>query len=439
MRDYKKTNIPLARKLRQNMTPWERKLWYEFLREYPVRFQRQKAIGNYIVDFFCASRDLVIELDGGGHYYEEQRIADAKRTASLEAMGLRVLRICNLDVDRNFRGVCEFIDNEVRKSLPQSAKPTAPSQRGPWCEASTEHNMLMKTNKRIFALGFFDGVHLGHQALLRQCVTLAKEQNCQPAAITFDRHPQALYLDTPPALISTETDRQLLLRQYGMGPIYTFPVKTEVMSTPWEAFLEQLLEYGAAGFVCGDDFRFGFRGAGNSEKLKKFCEERGLPCVIVPEQTLDGVRISSTYIRRQIESGDMATAVKFLGHPLFLTGEVVAGRQLGRKLGIPTANLRLPAGLAVPKFGVYVCRALVDGTHYPAVTNIGTRPTVAGENVTVESWIRDYEGDLYGREITLEFHYFLRPEEKFADLEGLKRQIHADAEAARKHLQETLT
>ena len=134
----------------------------------------------------------------------------------------------------------------------------------------------MNVSKKIFTLGFFDGVHLGHQALLRQCVTLAKKQNCQPAAITFDHHPQALYLDTPPALISTETDRQLLLRQYGMGSIYTFPVTTEVMSTPWEAFLEQLLEYGAAGFVCGDDFRFGRCGEGNVEKLQAFCLQRNL-------------------------------------------------------------------------------------------------------------------------------------------------------------------
>ena len=132
MRDYNKANIPLAKELRKNMTPWERKLWYEFLRSYPIRFQRQKAIGNFIVDFFCAQANLVVELDGGGHYYVKQQQADAERTRQLESMGLKVVRICNLDVDRNFRGVCAFLDDEVQKSLPQSAKPTAPSQRGPW-------------------------------------------------------------------------------------------------------------------------------------------------------------------------------------------------------------------------------------------------------------------------------------------------------------------
>lgn len=132
MRQYNKANIPLAKELRKNMIPWERKLWYDFLRNYPVRFQRQKAIGNYIVDFFCASANLIIELDGGGHYQDEQRKADAERTSMLEGMGLKVLRVCNRDIDRNFRGVCEYLDIEVRKSLPQSAKPTALSQRGPW-------------------------------------------------------------------------------------------------------------------------------------------------------------------------------------------------------------------------------------------------------------------------------------------------------------------
>ena len=119
MRVYNKSNIPLARQLRKAMTPWERKLWYEFLRHYPIRFQRQKAIGNYIVDFFCARANLIIELDGGGHYTPEQLCADHIRTQALEAMGLKVVRICNRDIDLNFSGVCEFLEMEVQKSLPQ--------------------------------------------------------------------------------------------------------------------------------------------------------------------------------------------------------------------------------------------------------------------------------------------------------------------------------
>ena len=127
MKEYNKNNIPLAKTLRKNMTPWERKLWYEFLRYYPIRFQRQKAIGNYIADFYCAKAGLIIELDGGGHYTDEQKEKDNIRTAELENMDLRIIRICNLDIVRNFRGVTEYIDLTVKKSLPKSASLTAPS------------------------------------------------------------------------------------------------------------------------------------------------------------------------------------------------------------------------------------------------------------------------------------------------------------------------
>ena len=130
MKPYNKSNIPLAKNLRKNMTPWERKLWYEFLRDYPVRFQRQKAIGNYIVDFYCAKARLVIELDGGGHYTEKQIKNDEFRTKYLNNMGLSVLRICNIDIDNNFYNVCEHIDRTVKQSLPQSASQTAPSSEG---------------------------------------------------------------------------------------------------------------------------------------------------------------------------------------------------------------------------------------------------------------------------------------------------------------------
>ena len=293
----------------------------------------------------------------------------------------------------------------------------------------------MNERKRIFALGFFDGVHLGHQALLAECCRLAAELDMQTAAITFLAHPQSLYLPEPPLLISTEQDRELLLRHYGMGAIYKFPVTKEVMSTYWETFLEKLLEYGAAGFVCGHDFRFGHRGEGTAEKLEEFCRQRNLPCIVVPEQQLDGRRVSSTRIREKIEQGEMEGAVKLLGHPHILTGTVTRGQQLGRTLGIPTANLLLPENLAIPCFGVYACRCRIDGKTYLAVTNIGTRPTVAGVGITVEPWILDYEGDLYGRKITLEFHRFLRAEKKFASLEDLRQEILRNAEATRAYFQ----
>ena len=291
----------------------------------------------------------------------------------------------------------------------------------------------MADTKYIFALGFFDGVHLGHQALLRECCRLAAEMNCGTAAITFEHHPKSLFAGPVP-LISTVSDRIHLLEQYGIGHVRVYPVTHDVMGKPWEEFLGELVALGAAGFVCGDDFHFGRKGEGNSEKLAQFCAAHNLPCRVVSEQTLDGKRISSTRIRAKIEEGNMESATRLLGHPHTLTGMVVHGHQLGRTLGIPTANLRLPEGTVVPKFGVYACRAEIDGKTYPAVTNIGTRPTVAGAGITVEPWILDFSGDLYGRQIRVEFYRFLRPEMKFPDLQSLQQEIFRNAEETRAYL-----
>ena len=192
------------------------------------------------------------------------------------------------------------------------------------------------------------------------------------------------------------------------------------------------MEKGAAGFVCGDDFRFGFRGEGTALLLADFCRERNLPWAVVPAQTLDGIRVSSSHIRKLLEDGCMAQAVRFLGHPHMITGTVVAGRQLGRTIGIPTANIQLPQGVICPKHGVYACKAVVDGQVYLAVTNIGNRPTVGGHHVTVEPWLLDFEGDLYGKELTLLFYEFLRPEKKFDSLGQLQAEIQKNAQKVRK-------
>ena len=289
----------------------------------------------------------------------------------------------------------------------------------------------MDQNKRIFALGFFDGVHLGHQALLSECVRMARAMDVETAAVTFEAHPQSLFRSDVPPLLTTLEDRFRLLLRYGIDHIYPLPVTPEVMGKPWQAFLEGLIEWGAVGFVCGDDFRFGSRGAGDAEKLRQFCRERKLPCIIVPEQSLDGVRISSSYIRRQIETGDMATAVRFLGHGHFLTGQVVTGRKLGHKLGFPTANIELPEGVIVPRHGVYACRAFVGKESHMAVCNVGSRPTVEGHQVRTETWLLDFSGDLYGRSVTLEFLRFLRPEQRFQSLDALREAVLHDAEMTR--------
>ena len=291
-------------------------------------------------------------------------------------------------------------------------------------------------SKIIYALGFFDGVHIGHTQLLLRCHSLAYQHDCAAGVVTFGSHPDTLVLGSTPRLINSIEDREWLLREkYAMEAVLTLPFDEAMRTMPWEDFLEMLRrEHGAAGFVCGEDFRFGHRGSGTAASLQEYCRRENIPCHVVPDQMLEGIRVSSSYIRQQLEDGHMATAVKFLGHPHILSGEVVHGRALGRTLGVPTANLRLPEGLAVPKFGVYACSCLIDGVRYPAVTNLGTRPTVEGSHITVEPWILDFSGDLYGRRITLEFHYFLRPEMKFPSLDALRQEIHRNADETRAFL-----
>ncbi len=283
--------------------------------------------------------------------------------------------------------------------------------------------------KHIYALGFFDGVHLGHQALLTACRALAAATGHTAGVVTFLSHPDTLVQGIAPSLINTRADRKrLLCRQFHMDTLVELPFDRALMALPWQAFLALLEErHGAAGFVCGQDFRFGRHGEGTALRLADYCRERELPCTVVPEQALQGITVSSSHIRTLLEQGDVETANAFLGHPHILSGTVTAGKQLGRTIGIPTANLAFPRELAALPHGVYACRAITDTGVFPCVTNIGTRPTVSGQGVTVESWLMEYEGDLYGKPLTLEFYKFLRPEKKFPSLEALRREIQENA------------
>ena len=283
--------------------------------------------------------------------------------------------------------------------------------------------------KTIFALGFFDGVHLGHQALLKTCRDLATEYDCAPGVVTFSQHPDTLVSGNTPKLINTISDRQRLLTEMGAETIVTLPFDRRLMAMPWQSFIHLLLEtYNAAGFVCGDDFCFGFKGEGDAQKLQYFCQAKNLPFAVVPQQNMDNTRISSSHIRCLLENGEIEKANRFLGHPHILTGKVVSGRKLGRTIGIPTANIFVPDDLLLPKSGVYACRVHTDSGVYLAVTNVGNRPTVGGEHTTVESWLLDFSGDLYEKEITVELHAFLRPERKFPNLAALQEEIHRNKE-----------
>ncbi len=295
------------------------------------------------------------------------------------------------------------------------------------------------TPTTIYALGFFDGVHMGHGALLRQCKALAQEKGLKAGAITFGDHPLSLVQGKSPGLISTVEDRTSLMRSlYGIEEVIVLPFDKALMTMHWQTFFKMLLSrYHAAGLVCGHDYRFGNRGEGTPQLLQQACQEVGIPCVVVPEQRLDGVTISSTYIRKLIKDGDMERTRIFLGHPHLFTGPVVPGRHIGRTIGFPTANLFFPNTMLCPKKGVYASMVTVEGQRYMAVTNVGNRPTVGGGYTTVEAWLLDFSGDLYGKKVTLEFHKYLREERKFDTLEDLRREIEKNGKETRKFFQKT--
>ena len=293
----------------------------------------------------------------------------------------------------------------------------------------------MSQFKRVIALGFFDGIHIGHAALLERTVQRAKEIGGVPSALSFDTHPDTLvYGKTVPLINSAAGRADLIRRLYGIENVIFIHFDRRVMQMPWQEFVQTLIqEMDAAWMVVGHDFRFGWRGEGTAERLKDDCARRGLGCDIIPAVTLEGRVVSSTYIRQLIEAGDMERANAFLGHPHTLVDTVHYGYRLGTKMGTPTINMQFPDGVLVPRHGVYAARAVLeDGSEHMCVTNVGVRPTVSGENrVSVESFILDYSGNLYDRQVRIEFFRFLRPEQKFPTVDALKAQILQDAETTR--------
>ena len=288
----------------------------------------------------------------------------------------------------------------------------------------------------VIALGFFDGVHRGHAALLQRAVQRARELGVESAVFTFDRPPKEVVTGKPVYLINSAEDRRdLMHRLYGVDRVILAPFDENMMNCSWQDFLTELLirENGAVHLVAGHDYRFGYRNEGTPEILQRACAQLGIGCDIIPKVELEGITVSSTYIRTLVESGDVERAAEFLGHRHCLSHTVHHGQHFGRTIGIPTVNLTVPQNVLVPSYGVYITRVyLPDGRSFPGVTNVGVRPTVSNSGVvTVETFLLDFEGDLYDQRIRLEFFRHLRGEQRFADAQALKQQIHTDIARAR--------
>lgn len=281
----------------------------------------------------------------------------------------------------------------------------------------------------VLALGTFDGVHLGHQALLMKGGELAREKNCPLAVCTFEPHPlRVLRPELAPPLLTTLPERAALMSLYGADSLCVTTFTRDRAAQSAEAYIAELQRvFQPATVVCGYNFSFGQGGRGNGETLR----EAGLETVIVPEVTLDGEGVSSSRVRQALQDGELSKATRLMGHAYTLTGRVADGKHIGRTMGFPTANVTVPHGKALPAFGVYACWLETALGYYPAVVNVGRHPTLPEGNVTVEAYALDASLSLYGQRVRLTFLRFQRPEKVFDGIEALQAQIAQDTEECR--------
>lgn len=284
------------------------------------------------------------------------------------------------------------------------------------------------------ALGSFDGVHRGHQALLRAMSARAHENGLRAAVITFFPHPRRVLQTLPPRFyLTTLEDRVHLLADQGIDLIVTHPFDDEVRRIRAADFVDQLLNALDMKQLWGGNFALGYQREGDVPFLRRQGEAKGFTVETLNDLvTWDGEVVSSRRMRGALEEGDISEVNGCLGRLYSLTGLVVKGDQRGRTLGFPTANLAVWDELLLPGNGVYATYAWAGGTRHMAATNIGVRPTVDGLRLTVEAHLLDFDRDIYGEEVRLEFVQRIRPEMKFAGLDALKAQIEADTEAVRR-------
>ncbi len=288
----------------------------------------------------------------------------------------------------------------------------------------------------VIALGVFDGVHLGHRAILETAVARARASGETAVACTFDRHPaEILQPDRAPVPITTLDERLVLIADCGMALTVVVPFTAELAAMEPEAFVTDVLvgRLGARDVVVGFNHRFGRGARGDAQLLREVGGGLGLRAEVVPPTDVDGAPVSSSAIRAALQHGDLDVAARMLGRPYFVGGQVVEGAGRGRTLGFPTANIAAGRPVLVPP-GVYACRLTVGDAVHGAVLNAGVRPTFGEDVFTLEAHVLDFSGDLYGRPVRLDFVRRLREERKFPGVDALKAQIVADVAAARQAL-----
>ncbi len=287
----------------------------------------------------------------------------------------------------------------------------------------------------VVALGCFDGVHLGHRAVIEEAVRISKQLGLASAAWTFSEPPKNFFSPNSVLLLTDKEEKCKRISDLGVELIFCVDFNAKIATLSPEEFFSEIVikKLNARHVVCGFNYTFGTKSSGNTELLSELCKQYGIGLTALEPVTIDGIAISSSLIRSYIQNGEMEKARKYLGYPYSITATVVDGQKLARRLGFPTVNL-IPARSAVlPKNGVYVSRVDFEGTRRElfGITNVGLRPTVKADGVCAETHIFDFDGDLYGKELRVELLHFIRSERLFDSIEELREQVRLDIECAK--------
>ena len=286
------------------------------------------------------------------------------------------------------------------------------------------YNQIPELKATAIALGCFDGIHLGHQAVIEK-LHLHGSENWDKAVFSFSDVPS---FKRGAELIASFEDKCAILSECGISELI-LPAFDSVRDLSPASFFREILvkKLDARLLVCGENYRFGQYAAGDSGLLQRMCAEQGIQCIVVPSVMYCGSMISSSRIRAALGAGDVESAAKMLGRQFSYRLEVVHGRKLGRELGTPTINQYFPDNFLIPAYGVYASVTEIDGKRYSSVTNIGVKPTVGSDRPLSETWVIGYSGDLYGRYIRVSLISHMRDECRFSSIEKLKEAIHGDS------------
>ncbi len=296
-----------------------------------------------------------------------------------------------------------------------------------------DSTQIVSLNESVVVLGNFDGIHIGHQRLLEKATEEGQNKDLEVVVFSFYPPPTWILSDKKKELISSRKEKVELMEKYGVSTFIEYPFDTEFSSITPEDFIQNILikELKAKSVVIGSNYHFGKGRCGDCEYLKDVGEKYNIEINIVDTVKINDQVVSSSVIRRLINDGNIPLVNKMLGRNYSVSGKVVHGKQLGRTIGFPTANLETDKNRIYPPNGVYATKVEFDNKTYTGITNIGINPTVSGKNKMIETNIFDFDGDIYNRNINIEFYRYIRSEKKFTGLDELKNQIFEDSQEVR--------